>query len=123
MKYAAEAEEQERRWFEELHTCPWGEATEVTPGFIVRKVLGDFREAELPEEADVVYYDAFSPKVQPHLWTEEVLGRFYKALRPGGMLVTYCVKGTVKRALRASGFRIERLPGPPGKREMLRATK
>ena len=123
MKYAAEAGERERKWFEELHACPWGEATEVAPGFIVRKVLGDFREAELPEEADIVYYDAFSPEVQPHLWTEEVLGRFYEALRPGGMLVTYCVKGTVKRALRTLGFRIERLPGPPGKREMLRATK
>ena len=70
-----------------------------------------------------VFFDAFNPDVQPHLWTTEVFRRFYEALQPGGILVTYCVKGIVKQALRNAGFTLKRLPGPPGKREMLRATR
>ncbi|VAW26211.1 tRNA (5-methylaminomethyl-2-thiouridylate)-methyltransferase [hydrothermal vent metagenome] len=70
----------------------------------------------------VVFFDAFSPDSQPEMWTEEVFVKLYNALVPGGILVTYSCKGTVKRALKAAGFRLEKLPGPPGKREFLRAT-
>lgn len=109
--------------FDYLHTVPWNEPIKITSLFTLHKREGDFREADLPSEADIVFFDAFSPDVQPYLWTEEVFCRFFEALKPGGILVTYCVKGTVKRALRKCGFLLRKLPGPPGKREILRATR
>jgi len=72
---------------------------------------------------DVIYYDAFAPEAQPELWTIEMFERMYRALKPEGILVTYCAKGQVKRDMKTVGFTVERLKGPPGKREMTRATK
>ncbi|QQR87154.1 MAG: tRNA (5-methylaminomethyl-2-thiouridine)(34)-methyltransferase MnmD [Flavobacteriales bacterium] len=72
---------------------------------------------------DVVYFDAFAPGVEPALWSEEVFARLFMLMRPGGVLVTYCVKGDVKRALKRCGFGLQRLKGPRGKREMLRAQR
>lgn len=109
--------------FRALHEAAWEEDVEVTPRFRLHKHRCDFRETDFPPMFDLVFYDAFNPEAQPHLWTEEVFARFHRALLPDGKLVTYCVKGTVKRALRSVGFTLERLPGPPGKREMLRAGK
>jgi tRNA U34 5-methylaminomethyl-2-thiouridine-forming methyltransferase MnmC len=85
-----------------------------------RTTLGQWDRAGI---FDLVYYDAFSPRVQPELWTEEAFGHAYRAIRPGGSLVTYCAKGSVRRAMAAAGFTVERLPGPPGKRHMLRAQR
>jgi tRNA U34 5-methylaminomethyl-2-thiouridine-forming methyltransferase MnmC len=72
---------------------------------------------------DLIYFDAFAPDVQPELWTEDVFTKLAATLVSGGMLVTYCAKGEVKRCMKKAGLLIERLPGPPGKREMTRATK
>lgn len=72
---------------------------------------------------DLVYFDAFGARVQPELWTEKVFAKMFKALKPKGMLVTYAAKGSVRRAMQAVGFEVSRLPGPPGKREMLRSVK
>lgn len=112
-----------RPLFNALHECPWGSPQQLTPCFSMCKQRGDFRELALPPRFHIVYFDAFNPDVQPHLWTREVFGRFYNALHPGGTLVTYCVKGIVKQALRDVGFTLRRLPGPPGKRQILRATR
>lgn len=109
--------------FAALHKAPWDCGEQITPLFHLHKHRTDFRSVQFQEQFDIVYFDAFNPEVQPHLWTAEVLGRFARALKPGGILVTYCVKGIVKQALREVGFTLKRLPGPPGKREMLRATK
>ncbi|GGB12058.1 tRNA (5-methylaminomethyl-2-thiouridine)(34)-methyltransferase MnmD [Puia dinghuensis] len=109
--------------FERLHSTPWEEPMEVQPGFRLLKSRGDIRDYDLREPADLVYYDAFDPVAQPELWTEEVFGRLYGQLAPGAIVVTYCCKGAVRRALRAVGFKTEKLPGPPGKREILRAIK
>lgn len=88
------------------------------------KVSGtDVRAFDEQACCDVIYFDAFAPRYQPELWTEDVFRRMHRALRPGGVLVTYCAKGDVRRAMIAAGFSVERLPGPPGKREMSRATK
>ena len=75
------------------------------------------------EKYDVIYFDAFSPEVQPGLWTKDIFFKLFKSLKKGGVMTTYSCKGIVKRALKESGFRIEKLPGPPGKREFLRASK
>ena len=73
--------------------------------------------------ADLIYFDAFGARVQPELWTETIFAKMYDALKENGKLVTYAAKGSVRRAMQAVGFEVERLPGPPGKREMLRGTK
>lgn len=86
----------------------------------LRTAVQDFAEREA---FDVVYFDAFAPRHQPEIWELAVMRRMHAALRPSGVLVTYCAKGDVRRTLQAAGFEVERLPGPPGKREMLRARK
>jgi ADP-ribose pyrophosphatase YjhB (NUDIX family) len=88
------------------------------------RVQAKVEEAILDERRfDVIFFDAFAPSAQPELWSVPVMDRLRCALRPGGWLVTYCAKGDVRRTLEAAGFQVERLPGPPGKREMLRATR
>jgi tRNA U34 5-methylaminomethyl-2-thiouridine-forming methyltransferase MnmC len=75
------------------------------------------------ENLDVLFYDAFSPDKQPELWTSEAFAMAFEAMNPGGILVTYCAKGYVRRNMEAAGFKTQRLPGPPGKWEMLRAVR
>ena len=76
-----------------------------------------------PEKYNVIYFDAFSPEAQPELWNADIFTKLFATLKKGGVMTTYSCKGSVKRALKAAGFSIEKLPGPPGKREFLRATK
>lgn len=109
--------------FTRLHEVPWESSAAITSVFSLYKHRQDLRDVHFPPEFDIVFFDAFNPDVQPHLWTVEVFRQFFEALKPGGILVTYCVKGIVKQALRQVGFSLKRLPGPPGKREMLRAVK
>ena len=110
-------------YFQLLHNAPWNEAVAITPTFTLHKIREDFTIFNPGFSYDLVYYDAFAPDKQPEMWTREIFIRLYEHLTPGGVLTTYCVKGAVKRMLKASGFTIEKLPGPPGKREMLRARK
>ena len=109
--------------FHQLHECSWETEHIFTPYFKFCKHKEDFQNIDFPPQFDIIYFDAFNPDVQPHLWSTEVFERFYNAMKPNGILTTYCVKGIVKQALRATGFTIKRLPGPPGKRQILRATK
>jgi tRNA U34 5-methylaminomethyl-2-thiouridine-forming methyltransferase MnmC len=106
-----------------MHTVPWGEWIRLTDHFILFKELADFREMDPQGAFDLVYFDAFAPKKQPHLWTEEIFCRLYQLVNPGGILVTYAAKGSVRRAMISCGFQVEKVPGPPGKREMIRAIK
>lgn len=96
---------------------------EAFGGLRFRKLDLPVQQFEEPASYDVVYFDAFAPRHQPEMWTLDVFERMHRALRPGGLLVTYCAKGEVRRTLERAGFRVERLTGPPGKREMLRAVK
>ena len=109
--------------FKKLHSAKWEEKEPITKWFLLQKRKMFFHEITESEIFDLVYFDAFGPRVQPELWTEEIFGIMYRALKNGGVLVTYSAKGSVRRAMQAVGFRVERLPGPPGKREMLRAVK
>ncbi|MDR0422198.1 MAG: tRNA (5-methylaminomethyl-2-thiouridine)(34)-methyltransferase MnmD [Proteiniphilum sp.] len=112
--------------FLQLHTSAWGEWVEITPFFRMKKLAADAGRLEdfRPETLfDVIYYDAFAPGKQPRLWTEEIFCRLYALSSPGATLTTYCAKGAVRRMFQSAGFRVERLPGPPGKREILRAVK
>ena len=115
--------EDHRDSFDALHRCPWEIANSMTPQFQLTKQQKDFLAIKDVNVFDLIYFDAFGPRVQPELWTETVFNIMFRALKPNGVLVTYSAKGSVRRAMQAVGFLVERLPGPPGKREMLRATK
>ncbi|MFI1743529.1 tRNA (5-methylaminomethyl-2-thiouridine)(34)-methyltransferase MnmD [Thalassobellus sediminis] len=109
--------------FKHLHEISWNEKNIVTPNFSLIKQHKFFNEIEDIDAYNIIYFDAFGARVQPELWTEAIFKKMYDALKNSGVLVTYSAKGSVRRAMQAVGFEVERLPGPPGKREMLRATK
>jgi tRNA U34 5-methylaminomethyl-2-thiouridine-forming methyltransferase MnmC len=109
--------------FKSMHDAVWNESTQISSNFKLNKVQADLTTYDFKGPYDVVYYDAFAPEVQPELWDVNIFKKIYDAMNSGGILTTYCVKGIVKRALTECGFKIKRLPGPPGKREMLRAIK
>lgn len=111
----------------DVHTLAWDAWQPVYGDFNLRKLRADFlRQTDRPYSPgtyDLIYYDAFAPASQPELWTQEAMKVCFEALKPGGVLVTYCAKGQFKRDLKAVGFTVEPLPGPPGKREMTRGRK
>lgn len=108
--------------FAAIHTAPWEQPIAITPHFTLEKRCCDLLAAPLPCDIDIVYFDAFAPEKQPEMWSPEVFARIYEAMRPGGVLTTYCAKGVIRRLLQSTGFTVERLAGPVGgKREILRA--
>ena len=110
--------------FTAIHAAPWEQPTAITPHFTLEKRCCDLLTTPLPDDIDIVYFDAFAPEKQPEMWAPEVFARIYAAMRPGGVLTTYCAKGAIRRLLQSVGFTVERLAGPVGgKREILRATK
>ncbi len=109
--------------FMDLHKAQFGEKTLITKEFHLLKQMLDFNEIQHAGSFDLVYFDAFAPDEQPELWEQPMLRKVYDALNTGGILVTYCAKGYVKRNFKAVGFQVEALPGPPGKREMTRCIK
>lgn len=106
-----------------LHTVPWEQRSEITNNFNITKRKQFFSDFSEENAYNLIYFDAFGARVQPELWTEEIFRKMFVGLKDSGVLVTYSAKGSVRRAMQAVGFIVERLPGPPGKREMLRATK
>lgn len=117
--------------FLQIHNCPWEEDISVgEETFILHKSCADiagltqeyYREAKHSAHPALVLYDTFSPATQPELWDEAIFRAIASGCAPGTILLTYCSKGTVKQALRNAGFTLERLPGPPGKRHILRAS-
>jgi tRNA U34 5-methylaminomethyl-2-thiouridine-forming methyltransferase MnmC len=104
-----------------IHSLPWEEESSLCEGFTLLKQRIKLEEYTTTRQFHLVYYDAFSPGTQPELWTSEVFAGLRRRMYPGGVLVTYCSKGEVKRNLKKAGFRVEALPGPPRKREMTRA--
>lgn len=109
--------------FSLLHSSLWNVPIELTKQFTLTKISKGINELELENKYDLIYFDAFSPAVQPELWTVAIFAKLFACLNPGALLVTYCAKGEVKRTLRKAGFRVEGRPGPPGKREITVAYK
>ena len=109
--------------FSLLHKCSWEQKNIVNEHFTFEKRLQAFDQINMLNQFDIIYYDAFAPSAQPELWEAPLLEKMYQALKPDGVLVTYCAKGIVKRTLKKIGFKVEGLKGPPGKREMTRAIK
>jgi tRNA U34 5-methylaminomethyl-2-thiouridine-forming methyltransferase MnmC len=109
--------------FNKLHKVEWGTYQEITPTFNLDKEKVELVNYKTTEKFDIIYFDAFGPNVQPEMWEKAIFENMYNVLNENGILVTYCAKGSVKRALKEVGFEVEPLPGPPGKREMTRARK
>lgn len=106
-----------------LHQAAWEQPVSITPEFTLLKRQMQLQDFTSQERYHLVYFDAFAPTAQPELWTREVFTNVYNHLVLNGILVTYCSKGIVRRAMQDAGFKIEKIPGPPGKREMVRAIK
>jgi tRNA U34 5-methylaminomethyl-2-thiouridine-forming methyltransferase MnmC len=109
--------------FNTLHTVSWEDSHTITSNFTLTKQQKLFKDLCDVNQYNLIYFDAFGARVQPELWTETIFKIMFDALKEDGVLVTYSAKGSVRRAMQAVGFNVERLPGPPGKREMLRARK
>lgn len=107
--------------FEKIHTSQWEKDVELSQNFIFRKRKQFFSDIDDLNTFDLIYFDAFGARVQPELWTKSIFEKMYKSLKRNGILVTYSSKGSVRRAMLEVGFVVEKLQGPIGKREMLRA--
>jgi tRNA U34 5-methylaminomethyl-2-thiouridine-forming methyltransferase MnmC len=124
MNYVSELEaEKERPIFELIHQSNWEEKNVISSNFTLTKRKQFFDEISDENQFDLIYFDAFGYRVQPELWSTEIFEKMYKALKVNGVLVTYAARGVVKRSMIEVGFNVEKLAGPPGKREMFRATK
>jgi tRNA U34 5-methylaminomethyl-2-thiouridine-forming methyltransferase MnmC len=111
-------------WFGKLHHANWHEWTDISPEFKLRKLKTTLQEAVLERDYfDLIYFDAFAPNKQPEMWEVAMLKKVTEAMNPKGVFVTYCAKGQLKRDLQSLQLTVEVLPGPPGKREMVRAIK
>lgn len=107
----------------QLHRSAWEQKTAVSQDFYLTKRQIYFSDIAFQNQFDLIYFDAFGVRVQPELWTEPIFMKMYQSLKPQGVLVTYASNGNARRALQAVGFTIYKIPGPPGKREMMRALK
>lgn len=124
LNYCGQLQQPEwKPFFEQLHTSPWDQPLVLNPWFALQKHHTTLFNLSIDQPANLIYYDAFAPNAQPELWTVEVFTKLYGMLADGGVLVTYCSKGDVRRAMQAAGFTVEKIPGPPGKLEMVRAVK
>lgn len=123
LNYAGLTGNDGRHLFELIHSCEWDRPVEITEKFILHKIHGDLVSERPVGLYDLIYFDAFGPGKQQEMWTPEIFRKISGITRPGGILVTYSVKGDVKRALRSNGFVVSLLPGPAGKRHILRAVK
>jgi tRNA U34 5-methylaminomethyl-2-thiouridine-forming methyltransferase MnmC len=111
-------------YYKKIHDANWEYPSFLSDYFIISKIHAKIEDLALSEKQfHLIYFDAFGPEVQPELWTEAIFKKLFDCLKQDGIIVTYSCKGNVKRALKSAGFGLEKLPGPPGKREVLRATK
>jgi len=124
MNYVKELEaDQFSNVFQQMHEHDWNQKFELSSDFTLTKRKQFFNEIEDQNAFDLIYFDAFGYRVQPELWSTEIFQKMYNSLKPNGILVTYAARGVVKRSMISVGFEVEKLVGPPGKREMFRARK
>ncbi|MBT8375633.1 MAG: tRNA (5-methylaminomethyl-2-thiouridine)(34)-methyltransferase MnmD [Bacteroidia bacterium] len=123
LNYTSLCHPQFETYFHSIHNTGWEEKYQINNRFWLTKKEIHFNAISAQDDYHLIYFDAFGPRVQPELWEESMFLKMYMALKTQGVLVTYSAKGSVRRAMESVGFKVERLPGPPGKREMLRAIK
>lgn len=121
LNYAALIREPEL--YRSITQTAWNQLLFISPFFKLKKIREDLGSYLFTDHFDVIFYDAFAPGDSPELWTDIIFKKVYNALREHGILITYCSKSVVRKSLESAGFLVEKLPGPPGKREILRAVK
>jgi tRNA U34 5-methylaminomethyl-2-thiouridine-forming methyltransferase MnmC len=119
----AQSDEKLHLLFRDIHGAIWNGPVVINENFRLEKVQQPLQQFKAVNQFDLVYYDAFGPSKQPEMWEQSIFDLLFVMMKPAGILVTYCAKGQVRRNMLSAGFEVERLQGPPGKREMLRATK
>ncbi len=109
--------------FKAMHQTPWEDKQIISVNFSLTKRKQFIQDIADVDQFDLIYFDAFGFRVQPELWSIEIFKKMFAALKSGGILVTYACRSSIKKAMLDCGFMVEKLPGAPGKREMLRASK
>jgi tRNA U34 5-methylaminomethyl-2-thiouridine-forming methyltransferase MnmC len=117
------AGEEGQKIFELIHSSQWSTRVKIFENFYLTKLKMDFTLGEPEGIFDLIYFDAFGPDKQPEMWSEKIFSGIGRVTGKNGVFVTYSAKGQVKRNLRSAGFDVSLLPGPPGKRQMIRAIK
>ncbi len=125
LNYGSLISEEAKEIFAAIHACQWNEKVALSPYFELFKLNADLIHDDLKEipPCNIIYFDAFAPGKQPEIWTSQIFRKISEKTLPSGIFVTYSAKGEVRRQLTAAGYQMERLPGPPGKKEMLRGIK
>jgi tRNA U34 5-methylaminomethyl-2-thiouridine-forming methyltransferase MnmC len=113
----------QEKFLQFLHEAEWEKKTQVSEYFSLTKHKANAMDFEGENEFHCIYFDAFAPSAEHELWQKQMFEKLFRMMKPGGNLVTFCAKGSVKRTMKECGFRVERLPGAPGKREMTRAVR
>ena len=108
--------------FEKIHNSQWNLDLKISDFFCFKKIKSDLNLHDLSDGYDLIYFDAFAPDVQPGIWCENNFRKIKNAMNPNGILTTYSSKSSIRRTLKSLGFEVEKLPGPPGKREIIRAS-
>lgn len=121
LNYAQIISPQHSALFQAIHAAPWNKEVAITPQFSLHKIHSDITLLAPMHLCNVIYYDAFAPSKQAEMWSEKLLAHVCSHLQTRGVFVTYCAQGKLRRTLQTLGLQVERLPGPPGKWEMLRA--
>ena len=106
-----------------MHDVVWEKPVKISENFTLEKRQQDIFNLKDENDYDLIFYDAFGPGSQPELWTAPIFEILFKSLKDQGILVTYCAQGAARRAMQSVGFTVQRCPGPPNKRHMLRAIK
>ena len=123
LEYEALKNTKNKAIFTEMHSAEWDQEVHISNALLLKKIRNKFQEYETNQMYDLIYFDAFAPSHQLEMWQLDIFNKLSNLIKVGGCLVSYCAQGQFRRNLVASGFVVERLQGPPGKREMIRATK
>lgn len=110
-------------FFKLMHTCNWNTIIEITPWFNFKKIQTSLADFSTSKSFNLIYFDAFAPDIQPELWTADAFKKLYRLMNVNAVLTTYCSKSIVRKAMAEAGLKVEKIPGPPHKREMVRAVK
>jgi tRNA U34 5-methylaminomethyl-2-thiouridine-forming methyltransferase MnmC len=111
-----------KNYFDQLHQAEWNKKIKITDNFSFQKVKATIQDFDFQSnQFNIIFFDAFAPAKQPEMWELPILEKVISSLKQSGVFVTYCAQGQLKRNLKSVGLVVEALPGPPGKREMVRA--
>lgn len=121
LNYAEQLRVEQHPIFRQLHECEWEHKVEIAPGFFLQKINADLTTIDFKNlpKFDLIYFDAFAPNKQPEMWTDAIFSKISGHCNSGAIFTTYCAKGDVRRSLQKNGYLMQRIPGPPGKKEML----